>query len=324
MPYCMDSAFDRIFVINLDRSPDRWKTVTSMLRGADITRYERFRAVDGDALGPSDLAMAGPTCSRFCPRRVLAIWLSHRKIWQKMKDEGIESALVLEDDVNLAADAGPRVLRALGQLPETWDIMYLGCLTYCSPPDSKDAPPAIVRAFANAFGNGARASRHSEDLAIPGFPTGTHAYALSLKGASRLLDLLRWPRFHVDIEMASVLSSMEAFAMHPVVAYQSQTIAASLNASSCEMLLVSRALDAVPLGSSGSSVGYFASVPFVRVLDHDVTAFTVAYACLLALRLPYLVLALLTIDAAFAPRNITAVQLAFFGLALWQFSHARA
>lgn len=57
---------------------------------------------------------------------VIATYYSQTKIWRKMLKEGDESALILEDDVDIEWDLErmwPNVERAL---PKDWEIVFLG------------------------------------------------------------------------------------------------------------------------------------------------------------------------------------------------------
>lgn len=95
----------KIFVINLDRSPERLTHMTRAL-GALHLPFERFAAVDGRQLPAEVLSNYAATHSR----RTVA-WLpgdignslSHIYLWQKLATEEPGWTLVLEDDVNLSS-----------------------------------------------------------------------------------------------------------------------------------------------------------------------------------------------------------------------------
>ncbi len=96
----------RVFVINLARRPDRLATITQDLKDHGIS-FERIDAID---------AKTNPLIKKFRRSffKVLlgkrsygdgptANYLSNCKIWQKMVDEHIEQALILEDDAKLVS-----------------------------------------------------------------------------------------------------------------------------------------------------------------------------------------------------------------------------
>lgn len=103
---------DKIFCINLDDRNDRWES----LKNKDLA--ERISAIDsrlnkriceehGLSLNPSNLsAKAYFNCSN----GAVGAYLSHYSIWQKMVNENIDHALILEDDVQ--EDAIEKILNS--------------------------------------------------------------------------------------------------------------------------------------------------------------------------------------------------------------------
>ena len=92
---------DHTFVINLDRRPDRWVTVSKHLAEQGIA-VTRFPAIDGGWKGCRD---------------------SHLAVMEKCKDKDV--FMILEDDVLFVQPTGI-INIADTQLPEDWDCLYLG------------------------------------------------------------------------------------------------------------------------------------------------------------------------------------------------------
>lgn len=303
----MEDIFEKILVLNLDRSPDRWASVTTTLAKHGIKGYERFRAVDGGKLTETDMERVSYLCHSICPKRMLAISLSHMAMWQKIADESVSSALILEDDVEFVENVTERVAEAVRQLPEDWDLLYLGCITACSA----SSPLFLV---SNLFGN-ARAGRHSPNLFVPAFPTGTHAYAISQAGARKLLGLISRAKFHVDVEMALNSRHLNIFSVYPEVAFQRQSASTSLN-TSADMIPLQYVLDQIKIGNA--TVGYYSSLPFLRLGSHDVTNLTLLYFVLLFFNLPVPVIAMMAADLLLKPTPVTMLQVIIVGVALWK------
>lgn len=91
----------KTYVINLDRAPERWHTTAKRLKNEGF-QIERIAAVDG-------LKISNPEkyASTLLPRMIfgrdlsateIACYLSHAKVWQKIIDQDIPLALILEDD----------------------------------------------------------------------------------------------------------------------------------------------------------------------------------------------------------------------------------
>jgi GR25 family glycosyltransferase involved in LPS biosynthesis len=97
----------RGFVIHLLRATQRRANVDRLLAASPVPT-EVFAAVDGRAISEAEVAKVYSTAPLMTPRypfRIgrgeIACFLSHRTIWQRMQDEGIAQALILEDDVAL-------------------------------------------------------------------------------------------------------------------------------------------------------------------------------------------------------------------------------
>jgi glycosyl transferase family 25 len=105
-----------VYVINLARSPDRRAHIVAELKKTGLD-YEIITAVDGRELDLQDPAIIDPSMSA---RPFLAgtagCALSHLRVYQKMVADGLEEALILEDDVTLPADLGALADAVAGQL----------------------------------------------------------------------------------------------------------------------------------------------------------------------------------------------------------------
>ncbi|MBS9720135.1 glycosyltransferase family 25 protein [Tianweitania sp. BSSL-BM11] len=84
-----------IFLINLDRSPDRLAFMTAQLDALGL-QAERLAAVEGNAIDLAPFAASG-----LRPGEV-GCFLSHREAWRSLVSSGDAVALVLEDDVRLS------------------------------------------------------------------------------------------------------------------------------------------------------------------------------------------------------------------------------
>lgn len=95
----------RCFVINLDRSPDRWSRIEKQLSGLNLS-CERLSAVDGRALddGVLRLQPASEVWKRM-NKGEIACFMSHRTCWEKIAEGADEYGAVVEDDVLLAGHA---------------------------------------------------------------------------------------------------------------------------------------------------------------------------------------------------------------------------
>jgi glycosyl transferase family 25 len=95
----------KAYVINLARSRDRREHITAELKKTGLD-YEILTAVDGHDVDLSDRAIVDPALTymtQFLAGTTGAA-LSHLNAYRKIVEDGLDKALVLEDDVTLPAD----------------------------------------------------------------------------------------------------------------------------------------------------------------------------------------------------------------------------
>jgi glycosyl transferase, family 25 len=107
----------RAYVINLARSSDRRAHITAELKKAGL-EYEFITAVDGQELDLGDPAIIDPSfVTRIIfPAGSAGCALSHVNVYRKVIDDGVDAALVIEDDVMLPADIVSLADAVAGQL----------------------------------------------------------------------------------------------------------------------------------------------------------------------------------------------------------------
>ncbi|KAJ1922666.1 hypothetical protein IWQ60_006378 [Tieghemiomyces parasiticus] len=157
-------GFSQIFVINLDSRPDR---ITQLNEVTDFLHlsYERVRANTSEE-APDDNHT--PSSHRAC-------WLSHMNVYHRIaNDPLIEDALIAEDDIDFSLDLHmqtAQVMRAVRNDNPAWDMVYLG---HCSGVEAQQSK--VVDAKLSLY----RSTN----------PICTHGYAVSKKGARKLLQVM--------------------------------------------------------------------------------------------------------------------------------------
>jgi hypothetical protein len=130
--------FDRVYVINLKRRPDRLRAFFQRLDvcGWPFPRPEVFEAIEGDKVGvPRTFTEGGGAYG--CRS-------SHLTILQRCLMDEVGSVLVLEDDADLRPGFGEKAGEFLAQVPEDWEgIMFGG--QHHSPPQAVAGLPGVVR-----------------------------------------------------------------------------------------------------------------------------------------------------------------------------------
>ncbi|CUA77768.1 hypothetical protein RSOLAG22IIIB_06775 [Rhizoctonia solani] len=151
---------------------------------------------------------------RILTRAAIACWYSHICVIREIASETIQAGtsdtgvLILEDDIDMEIDIRQRIGRLWEALPPDWDILFLG---HCW--SAEDTYPAL---------------RSHDQLHPSHSPKCTHAYALSRKGARRLVQLLRDPSVAygrpLDAAFLDLIQSnlLNAYSVHPSIVIQTK------------------------------------------------------------------------------------------------------
>ncbi|MRS02288.1 glycosyltransferase family 25 protein [bacterium] len=166
----------KIFVLNLDRAPQRRKIMLDRLAALAL-EAEILSAVDGKELNAADLL---PGTERKLTPGEIGCYLTHVNSWKTIIQRGLSHAIVLEDDVILSPKlmALAEEVIALGM---PFDVVRLSALF-----------PIRGIPVASLSGN-ARLVLTTKP------PSGAQGYLVSLDGAKRLLAKLVVPKLPVDV-----------------------------------------------------------------------------------------------------------------------------
>ena len=113
------TAFERVYCVNLDSRPDRWRRFAEGLP-ADwpFAPPVRVRAIWGKSVKHPDYWHSG--------NGAWGCYRSHLRIIEECLNEGVQSVLLLEDDALFPPDFAPRVSAWLRHVPANWQMLYLG------------------------------------------------------------------------------------------------------------------------------------------------------------------------------------------------------
>lgn len=123
-----------VFVVNMDRCPDRLSTTMKRVIGAGFRNVKRFRAVDAadeESLLEAWKQHGNP---KFDPERVEFVKykgeqgcaVTHLNLWKHIIINNIEKAVVFEDDVFFHKDWDELAPEYWTASPQNFDILYLG------------------------------------------------------------------------------------------------------------------------------------------------------------------------------------------------------
>lgn len=212
---------DAVYCINLDESKDRW---TQMKQQQYILKTDIIRvpAVSYKTLPPDAReVLATEQCKNLCTDSMLAIFLSHKKTWNLVLQNGNERALILEDDCTLSPDIVEYSTHALDELDSTypdWDLMYLGNLVAADPEQNYNTLDWFLVNYGPL--KVTKQPIHCKWVYIPVIPVGLHAYVLSARGAKKMISMFDLIPQAVDIAIIQNSDSINLFATKKQLAFQ--------------------------------------------------------------------------------------------------------
>jgi hypothetical protein len=127
-PIDIDGGF---YVINLDKSTDRWQSMRNMAERAAI-QLKRFPAVLGNQISKTDWVKEHGATPQFVKDKTLGelgCFLSHRRLLEHLAkaDAGQDRVyVILEDDVEIQPDFWKQWQHYSIQIPQDWQLVFLG------------------------------------------------------------------------------------------------------------------------------------------------------------------------------------------------------
>jgi glycosyl transferase family 25 len=200
-----------LFLVNLDSRTDRLEKMISRLGNLS---FQRIAAVDGQSLDEQEFI--SPTAKYKMAKNEIACILSHRLVWQKIADQNLPYACVLEDDVHLSSSF-PHFMRNTDWLPDNFNLIKIETI--------------LARVFLSLrkFPAGDRLLRQ-----LGSMHAGSAGYIVSLQGAINLLDITQHPDSPLDhllFEVTTINSEFKVLQLCPALCIQEDVLSPTASAS---------------------------------------------------------------------------------------------
>jgi glycosyl transferase family 25 len=192
-----------IFIVNLDRRPDRKTLIESKLLNLGIKNYEIIKAVDGQTLH-EDLSKiynkeVSLKLNRELKRTEIACALSHIEIAKRIVVNNLDYAIVLEDDTDLTIKF-KHFVENFNLESNKFDFLIMGWFSsnqfYNTKLKIKTAPYTVVDSRGITYLD--NIEYNIGDISIHkafypslylDFISASHAYVMSNEGAKKLIEL---------------------------------------------------------------------------------------------------------------------------------------
>lgn len=131
----VDNYFDRVYILNLDRQPERWDLMKKKLKEIGCSNYERFRAIDGSSFPYIEewkeySKKPFNETEKKLKRKMIrspGAWGYNKSaigVLQNAKKKGYRRILFMDDDVIFSKDFQKRFSDI--KIPVSWKVLYLG------------------------------------------------------------------------------------------------------------------------------------------------------------------------------------------------------
>lgn len=179
----INNYFDKIYIINLNRSPERKINMISQMEKYNITNYVFIPTIDGKDIDKNILKYnnqwaypGNKLCKSNCSCKgkghklsanQISLHLNNYYIWKDIEHNNYKKCLILEDDC-MFTDKIEQLNHDLNIIPHDWELLYLGHSNKINTSNSKEENSKFKKL-------------------IKGI-NETHIYAVSLEGARILIE----------------------------------------------------------------------------------------------------------------------------------------
>jgi glycosyl transferase family 25 len=225
----LNNFFDKIFVLTLERSVNRQEHINKVLNGL---HFQFFFGADKNDFSLQELkekniyneAMAVKHHRYSKPMNAgqIGCALSHKNMYEEIVNLGYKKTLILEDDVEPNDGSLNFFLNIINELPPDWELLYFDYAKNEKPKHLKKYWYHLEHTMIGAKRNhtiirNLYPKLISKHLSIAGFHDYTDAYAITLSGAKKLLELQSPVSYIADnlLAIASASKKIKAFISHP-------------------------------------------------------------------------------------------------------------
>jgi glycosyl transferase family 25 len=197
------NTINKVFVINLDKDFDRLNNVYKQFKEYDIRNYERFAGIYGNNLTNDELNNNTTIIGKYiASKNMIGCGISHIKLWEKIVNDNIEKALILEDDFIFKEYFLNRFNKIIADAPIEYDMIYL-------------TSNVIHNKYLKLYDI-------NDNYYKQIFLAQALGYIITLKGAKKILNDINKISYHIDVELCfkSLLYNYNIISVKEPLIYQ--------------------------------------------------------------------------------------------------------
>lgn len=233
----LKNLFDKIYVISLDRTPERYEYAKKQLDKFNL-KHERYAAVDGKLITIKDVernqivpweatylkgyhygavlkisqqkqykeAEFFYKTDRYIPNlEEFGCAMSHRAVWTDVVNHGYKRVIILEDDVTLKDSFLTKLSDVTSHLPDDFDVFFLDIALFLPKDTNYFIPPIFwLSKFSNTLSPYfAKIKLNNKNL------WGLHAYIVTFDSAKKLLAKTQY--INIPIDNALMFSGLKLY-----------------------------------------------------------------------------------------------------------------
>lgn len=197
------NSINKIFVINLDKDNHRFEKCKYQFQQFNITNYERFKGIHGKELSKTEISNLTTSIGKYIvSKNMVGCGISHIKLWEKIVNENIEKALILEDDFIFKDDFLNKFNKIIENTPIDYDMIFL---------TSNFIHNKTLKLY-----------DINEYFYKQSLISQTLGYIITLNGAKKILKDINKVTYHIDVELClnSLLYNYNIISVKDELIYQ--------------------------------------------------------------------------------------------------------